>query len=163
MSLYIPGFTHTPQNKFPRSHPPSSLIPFLSGAFDGLPVLTGLLPMYLPTSFLDTHPHSSGLHTRYVCPPVLLRTSSPWLAVSWQHRRNDKVMLEPDLSHNFPEGWGGICSICCVLVILTSTEDGVLLQRGKATCPNLRVATVAQGCHCLQHMHCLSSLPRELL
>lgn len=46
---------------------------------------------------------------------------------------------------------------------MTSTEGGGLLQRGKATCPNLKVVPVAQGCHCLQHVRCSSRLPRAPL
>lgn len=60
--LYIPGFIHTLQNKLPRAFPPS-LIAFLPGALDGLPVLTGPLPKSPVFAYF-----SSG------------RPSTPWLS-----------------------------------------------------------------------------------
>lgn len=62
-SLYISGFIHSLKNKLPRASPPSSLVAFLPGAFDGLPVLTG--PLLKSPVFA---------HLSLGCPPT------PWLS-----------------------------------------------------------------------------------
>lgn len=43
-----------------------------------------------------------------VQPCMQLRTIFLWLAVLWQQRGKDNVMLEADLSRNFLKGWGEI-------------------------------------------------------
>lgn len=43
-------------------------------------------------------------------------------------------MLEPDLSYHYLEDLGDICLISWVLITVTSTEGGGLVQRRKGTC-----------------------------